>query len=67
LKVFLTHNLIDKAQFGFIPKGRLDDALLAYLFILEDAHQYKHPFHMGVNDFSKAYDSVPHWAMHLTY
>ena len=22
---------------------------------------------MGVNDFSKAYDSVPHWAMRLTY
>ena len=66
-KVLLAHNLIDKAQFGFIPKGRVDDALLAYLFILEDAHQYKHPFHMGVNDFSKAYDSVPHWAMRLTY
>ena len=66
-KVLLTHNLIDKSQFGFIPKGRVDDALLAYLFILEDVHQHKHPFHMGVNDFSKAYDSVPHWAMRLTY
>jgi hypothetical protein len=22
---------------------------------------------MGVNDFSKAYDPVPHWAMRLTY
>ena len=66
-RVLLTHNLIDKAQFGFIPKGRVDDALLAYLFILEDVHQHKNPFHMGVNDFSKAYDSVPHWAMRLTY
>jgi hypothetical protein len=66
-KVFLTHNLINTAQFGFIPKGRVDDALLAYLFILEDAHQHKHPFHMEVNNFSKTYDSVPHWAMRLTY
>jgi hypothetical protein len=47
--------------------GRVDDALLAYLFILEDVHQHKKPFHMVVNDFSKAYDSVPHWAMRLTY
>jgi hypothetical protein len=66
-RALLTHNLIDEAQFGFIPKGRVDDALLAYLFILEDVHQHKNPFHMDVNDFSKAYDSVPHWAMRLTY
>ena len=66
-RVLLTHNLVDTSQFGFIPKGRVDDALLAYLFILEDVHQHKKPFHMGVNDFSKAYDSVPHWAMRLTY
>ena len=66
-KVLIEHNLIDTSQFGFIPKGRVDDALLAYLFILEDVHQHKKPFHMGVNDFSKAYDSVPHWAMRLTY
>ena len=66
-RVLLTHNLVDTSQFGFIPKGRVDDALLAYLFILEDVHQHKKPFHMGVNDFFKAYDSVPHWAMRLTY
>ena len=66
-KVLLTHNLVDPSQFVFIPKGRVDNALLAYLFILEDVHQHKKPFHMGVNDFSKAYDSVPHWAMRLTY
>jgi hypothetical protein len=57
----------DPSLFGFIPKGRVDDALLAYLFILEDVHQHKKPFHMGVNDFSKAYDSVPHWALGVGY
>jgi hypothetical protein len=62
-KVLLAHNLIDTAQFDFIPKVSVDDALLAHLSILEDVHLHKHPFHMGANDFSKAYDSVPHWAM----
>ena len=66
-KVLIAHTLIDTSQFGFIPIGRVDGALLAYLFILEDVHQHKKPFYMSVNDFSKAYDSVPHWAMRLTY
>ena len=30
-KLLLAHNLIDTAQLGSIPKGRVDDALLAYL------------------------------------
>jgi hypothetical protein len=51
-KVLIAHNLVDTSQFGFIPKGRVDDALFAYLFVLEDVHQHKKPFHMGVNDFS---------------
>lgn len=66
-KVLLAHNLVDISQFGFIPKGKVDDALLAYLFILDDVHQNKKPFLMGVNDFSKAYDSVLYWTMRLTY
>ena len=61
------HNTLHHSQNGFRLHKSVEDTLLMYTFLFEDAHQHKKELHISANDCSQAYDAIPHWAMRLIY
>ena len=55
------------AQYGFMWGKSVVEALLLYLFIIEDSQQFKKEIHISNNDCTQAYDAVPPWGMQATY
>ena len=66
-KALLKNNDLDRAQYGFTPGVGVDDPLLTYLFLMEDAKHNNKPIHISNNDCSKAYDATPYWGMQMIY
>ena len=65
--ILQVNNILHPSQHGFIPGKSVEETLLLYVFLFEDAKMFKKELHISANDCSLAYDSVPHWAMKLIY
>ena len=61
------HGKLHHSQYGFTPHKGVDDLLIIYRLILEDAHHRNQELHLSSNDCSQAYDSTPQWAMQEIY
>ncbi len=63
IKWLLDNNAIPAAQNGGLPDRGCDTCLWAILTMLKEVKETNHPIHLIFIDFSKAFDSVEHWAL----
>ena len=64
---YALHDTLDKNQYGFTKHVGVDDLLLTYNFIMEDAHNNTKEIHISNNDCSQAYDVLAPWVMEIIY
>ncbi len=63
IKWLLDNNALPEAQNGGLPDRGCDTCLWAILTMLKEVKDTNHPIHLIFIDFSKAFDSVEHWAL----
>ena len=61
------HHKLHNSQYGFTPGKGVDDLLIIYRLLIEDAHHRGKELHLSSNDCSQAYDSIATWTMQEIY
>ena len=57
-RCMMKHKRLHTSQYGFTPGKGVDDLLIIYRLLLEDAHHRNKEIHISSNDCSQAYDST---------